>query len=115
MTDPISLSTILAAIAGAVATAYGTYKTMKSKEDERVSTKAKALEEEEAAWRREILAEADKLRDRIDKMQEQIDKLLAERSQSLAEIDSLRRKVSEHEYTIETLKRNQNELTGSSK
>lgn len=114
MTDPISLSTILAAIGGAVATAYGTYKTMKSKEDERVTTKAKALAEEEAAWRREILEEADKLHDRIDKMQEQIDRLLLERSQSLEEINALRRKVSEHEYTIETLKRNQNDLTRSS-
>ncbi len=111
--EPISLSTIFAALAGAVATAYGTYKTMKSKEDERVTTKAKELAEEEAAWRKEILEEADKLRARIDRMQEQIDKLLAERSQSHAEIDSLRRKVSEHEHTIEMLKRNQNDSTGS--
>lgn len=103
--EPISLSTILAALAGAVATAYGTYKTMKSKEDERVTTKAKELAEEEAAWRKEILEEADKLRARIDRMQEQIDKLLAERSQFYVEIDSLRRKVSEHEHTIEMLKK----------
>ena len=113
--EPISLSTIFAALAGAVATAYGTYKTMKSKEDERVTTKAKALAEEEAAWRKEILEEDDKLRARIDTMQEQIDKLLAERSQSHAEINALRRKVSEHEYTIEILKRNQNDSTASSK
>ena len=111
--EPISLSTIFAALAGAVATAYGTYKTMKSKEDERVTTKAKALAEEEDAWRKEILEEADKLRARIDRMQEQIDKLLAERSQSYVEIDSLHRKVSEHEHTIEMLKRNQNDSTGS--
>ena len=111
--EPISLSTIFAALAGAVATAYGTYKTMKSKEDERVTTKAKALAEEEAAWRKEILEEDDKLRARIDTMQEQIDKLLAERSQFYAEIDNLHRKISEHEHTIEMLKRNQNDSTGS--
>lgn len=111
--EPISLSTIFAALAGAVATAYGTYKTMKSKEDERVTTKAKALAEEEAAWRKEILEEDDKLRARIDTMQEQIDKLLAERSQFYTEIDNLHRKVSEHEHTIEMLKRNQNDSTGS--
>ena len=111
--EPISLSTIFAALAGAVATAYGTYKTMKSKEDERVTTKAKALAEEEDAWRKEILEEADKLRARIDRMQEQIDKLLAERSQFYVEIDNLRHKVSEHEHTIEMLKRNQNDSTGS--
>lgn len=112
--EPISLSTILAAIAGAIATAYGTYKTMKNKEDARVQDKAALLAAEESAWRKEILAEADRLRDRIEKMQEQIDKLIEERSRAQDEIISLHRKVSDLEYTIESLKRIKNDPIASS-
>ena len=109
------LSTILASIGTALVTVYGTYKTMKSREDLRINTKAEALATEEAAWRKEILDEADRLRDQVDKMQQQIDNLLLERSQLYEEINTLHRKVSEHEYTIEILKRNQNDSTASSK